>query len=65
MKNEETTQEAYNRGRIAGAKEAYTMFLKEIWDAKKKFPTSNSFDVVVDLRDIEKSLLYLEPQSKP
>jgi len=36
------------------------MFLKEINSAKRRFPQSNEFEIVVDLRDIEKSLNYLK-----
>ena len=54
---------AYARIRGEAAKEAYALFLTEIKNAKNKFPDSKEFEMVVDLRDIEKSLEKLKQRS--
>jgi hypothetical protein len=46
-------QEAMGEGCI----QAYKLFLEEIRNAKAKFPSRNEFELVVDVRDVEK-LIY-------
>lgn len=46
--------EAEKRGKI----EAYKLFLEIIKNIKQKFPNSKEFEIVVDVRDIEKSIDY-------
>lgn len=50
--------------RATGAKDAYTMFLKIIQESKLKFPNSKEFEIIVDVRDIEKSITYLKGKTK-
>jgi hypothetical protein len=48
-------QEARGEGCI----QAYKLFLEEIRNAKAKFPSRNEFELVVDVRDVEKSIKHL------
>ena len=48
-------QEAVEEGCI----QAYKLFLEEIRNAKAKFPSKNEFELVVDVRDVEKSIKHL------
>ncbi len=50
--------------REEGAKEAYGVFLKIIKESKNKFPNKKEFEIVVDARDIEKSLAFLGQEKK-
>lgn len=50
------TQEAEERG----ARNACRIFIKTIKETKAKFPGSNEFELIADLREIEKTLKALE-----
>lgn len=50
---------SYQKGREDGAIEAYSIFLNVIKDAKKHFPNSKDFEIVSNVKDIEKSLKQL------
>ena len=51
--------EVIQRSVEAGAKEAYKIFLETIRDSKQKFPGRKEFELVVDVRDVEKSIKHL------
>ena len=53
-------REAYQLGYKEGVVVAYKTFLNIIKGSKAKLPGRNEFELVVDVRDIEKSLSYLE-----
>jgi len=56
QKQRESFVEKIELARAEGAQEAYVSILKILRDAKSKFPNSKEFELVIDVRDIEKSL---------
>lgn len=50
---------AEENGRKKGALKAYEVFIKSIKEAREKFPNRKNFELVVDVRDIEKTLKFL------
>jgi hypothetical protein len=50
--------------REEGAIDAYHIFLKTIKEAKQKFPYTKEFEIVADIRDVEKTLSKLAELKK-
>ena len=48
----------------ASVKKAYSIFFETIKNSKNKFHTSKEFEIVVDVRDIEKALNQLQGGGK-
>lgn len=44
--------------RAQGALEAYTMFLEEIKNGKKRYSNTNEFEITCNAKDLEKSIKY-------